>query len=67
MKINAIATVKASVRFIDGFFEKIIGAVIVDFIFPSHFSVNKECKLVVLFTNYHYQLFDSFLLYGQDN
>jgi hypothetical protein len=32
VKINAIASVKASVRFVDGSFEKKIGAVIVDLI-----------------------------------
>lgn len=42
VKINAIASVKASMRFIDGFFEKKIGAVIVDNISPSYASVHKE-------------------------
>ena len=45
VKINAIASVKASMRFIDGFFEKKIGAVIVDNISPYmlQYTRNRNC------------------------
>lgn len=46
-----MGSVKASVRFVYGSFEKKIGAVIVDYICPYHVSVNKEYKFVVRYSN----------------